>query len=44
MKVKSATLEQAQGEASGIQDLKHKLIDLTTVVKSANYGVLGPNK
>ena len=37
VKIKSATLDQVQGEDSGIQDLKRKLDDLTTVVKSVNY-------
>ena len=44
VKIKSATLDQAQGEDSGIQDLKHKLDDLTTVVKSVNYGGARPKQ
>ena len=42
LKVKSATMEQTQGETSGIQDLKHRIDDLTTVVNSANYGGARP--
>ena len=44
MKIKSATLDQVQGEDSGIQDLKHKLDNLTTVVKSVNYGGARPKQ
>ena len=44
MKIKSATLDQVQGEDSGIQDLKRKLDDLTTVVKSVNYGGARPKQ
>ena len=44
VKIKSATLDQVQGEDSGIQDLKRKLDNLTTVVKSANYGGARPKQ
>ena len=44
VKIKSATLDQVQGEDSGIQDLKRKLDNLTTVVKSANYGGTRPKQ
>ena len=44
VKIKSATLDRVQGEDSGIQDLKRKLDDLTTVVKSVNYGGARPKQ
>ena len=44
VKIRSATLDQAKGEDSGIHDLKCKLNNLTTVVKSVNYGGARPKQ